>query len=174
MNEELKNTLIGMKKEYYDIDKRIEKLTELRDTIQKDIAVAIIRNIIKEKNFEGIVLVIDDNNVFDENHFIKAYIEDPMHFFKEKEIANMFINFVPGYDYHFNIEINEYANIVFSDGDYMIVFKNNIDAIKDFAKEFGFKIKYGKHNSVEEYDKIINEMIEKKNNFIKMKKLLEN
>ena len=173
--------LIKYKEKVNKISEQIDKLYEEQRALQVEATKKIIQTFIKNKNFNEACLTFSYNQM--QNPIEKdkpIYMEitclvDHLRFQIRKEFEDLVCDYLPGNDYHFQVEIDDFVKFVGNDFDYDFVFANcDVEKIKTFAKEYGFTIKaLGDESRLKDIEKNIQEATIRRNNMLKLKEMFE-
>lgn len=173
--------LIKYKEKANKISEQINKLYEKQLELQVKATKKIIQTFIKNKNFNEACLTFSYNQM--QNPIEKdkpIYMEitclvDHLRFQIKKEFEDLVCDYLPGTDYHFQIEIDDFVKFVGNDFDYGFVFANfDVEKIKTFAKEYGFTINVlGDESCLKNIEKHIQEETIRRDNMLKLKEMFK-
>lgn len=173
--------LIKYKEKANKISEQIDKLFKEQRELQVEATKEIIKTFIKNKNFNEACLTFSYNQM--QNPIEKdkpIYLEisclvDHLRFQIREEFTDLVCDYLPGSNYHFQIEIDDFVTFVGNDYDYGFVFANfDVEKIKTFAKEYGFTIKaLGDESRLKDIEKTIQEETIRRDNMLKLKGIFE-
>ena len=173
--KELKNKLNNLKKQYNQLEDQLDTIDKEMDEKRIEALKEIIVYMTSKKDFKNYCLVHDCSGDFEFNHsetfqmeivcFGKNIIEEM------EEFEDLIATYVSE-NYHFQIQINDFAKFIASDYQFFISFKNfDVEKIKAFASEFNFNLKIITTPTLESVDEQIKRLEEIKNKLIFLEKM---
>ena len=173
--KDLKNKLNDLKKQYNQLEDQLDIIDQKMDEKRIEALKEIIIHMTSKKDFKNYSLVYEcsDGFVFNPSEtfqmdivcFGKNVIEEM------DEFEDLIATYVSD-NYHFQIQINDFAKFVASDYKFFISFKNfDVAKIKAFASEFNFNLKIITTPTLESIDERIKQLEEIKNKLIFLDKM---